>query len=265
MRQLRKPGFIVSLIVIAVVLVAAFWPSLLATNDPYQSVPSNPLAPPSWEHLFGTDNLGRDVYSRVIYGTALSLSAAALAVVVGVVVGAIIGLISGFVGGRLDFVIMRFVDVLIAIPGILLALIVVASLGFGPWSLALGVGLGAAGSFARIMRSQVLHIRHEEYVEAARTLGARGPAILFSHVLPNAARPVIAMAALELGTAILSVSALTFLGFGAPPPAPEWGALVSAGRDFLATNPWLSLIPGAVILIVVLSVNRVARTIGDKS
>lgn len=113
------------------------------------------------------------------------------------------------------------------------------------------------------MRSQVLRVRNEEYVEAARTLGARMPAVIFRHVLPNAARPVIAVAALELGTAILGVSALTFLGFGAPPPAPEWGALSSAGRDFIAAQPWLSIIPGLVILAVVLAVNRVARAIGD--
>lgn len=264
MRFLRQPGFALSLAVIAIVIVAAVAPSLLATHDPYLSTASDRLLPPSAQYLFGTDHLGRDVYSRVVHGTALSLVSAVLAVVVGVVSGALIGLFSGFVGGRTDFVIMRFVDVLIAVPGVLLALIVVASLGFGPFSLALGVGLGAAGSFARVMRSQVLRIRNEEYVEAARTLGVRGPAILMNHVLPNAARPVIAMAALELGTAILAVSALTFLGFGAPPPAPEWGALVAAGRDFVSTNPTLSILPGAVILVVVLAVNRVARTIGGE-
>jgi len=264
MRLLRQPGFVLGIIVILIAIVASVWPSLLATHDPYESVAADRLLPPSAEYLFGTDNLGRDLYSRVVYGAALSLLSASLAVVVGVVVGAIIGLFSGFVGGRIDFVIMRFVDVLIAVPGVLLALIVVASLGFGPLSLALGVGLGAAGSFARVMRSQVLHIRNEEYVEAARTLGVRGPAILMHHVLPNAARPVIAMAALEMGTAILAVSALTFLGFGAPPPAPEWGALVAAGRDFVSTNPGLSIIPGVVILAVVLAVNRVARTIGGE-
>lgn len=264
MRYLRQPGFLLGVIVIVIVTIASFAPGLFATHDPYESVPSDQLLPPSAEYFFGTDHLGRDVYSRVVYGTALSLLSASLAVVIGVAVGAVVGLISGFIGGRTDFVIMRFVDVLIAVPGILLALIVVASLGFGPFSLALGVGLGAAGGFARVMRSQVLHVRNEEYVEAARTLGVRGPAIMMNHVLPNAARPVIAMAALELGTAILAVSALTFLGFGAPPPAPEWGALVAAGREFLSSNPQLSILPGLVILAVVLSVNRVARTIGGE-
>jgi peptide/nickel transport system permease protein len=262
MTVLRKPALVLAILVLALTAAALIAPELLAPYDPFDSVGTARLAPPSPEHLFGTDHLARDVFSRVIYGARLSLFAAGLAVVGGVVVGSIIGLVTGYVGGAVDFVAMRFVDVLIAIPGILLALIVVASLGFGPLSIALGVGLGTAGSFARVMRSQVLRVRGEEYIEAARTLGVRGPAILARHVLPNAARPIIAMAALELALAILSVSALSFLGFGAQPPAPEWGALVSAGRDFVATAPWLSLLPGAVILAIVLSVNQVSRSIG---
>ncbi|WP_125130377.1 ABC transporter permease [Microbacterium sp. 10M-3C3] len=264
MSLLRKPGLIVSALFLALVVAAILAPPLLAPYDPYDSVGSARLAPPSAEHLFGTDHLARDVFSRVVYGAQLSVSAAVLAVVAGALIGSIVGLVTGYVGGPVDFVVMRFVDVLIAIPGILLALIVVASLGFGPLSIALGVGLGAAGSFARVMRAQVLRVRGEEYVEAARTLGARGPAVLVRHVLPNAARPVVAMASLELALAILSVSALSFLGFGAQPPAPEWGALVSAGRDYVAIAPWLSILPGAVILAVVLAVNRVARSVGGE-
>jgi peptide/nickel transport system permease protein len=264
MTLLRKPALVLAILVLALTLLAIVVPQLLAPYDPFDSVGTARLAAPSAEHLFGTDHLARDVFSRVIYGARLSLFAAGLAVAGGVVVGSIVGLVTGYVGGAVDFVVMRFVDVLIAIPGILLALIVVASLGFGPLSIALGVGLGTAGSFARVMRSQVLRVRSEEYIEAARTLGVRGPAILVRHVLPNAARPIIAMAALELALAILSVSALSFLGFGAQPPAPEWGALVSAGRDFVAIAPWLSLLPGAVILAIVLSVNQVSRSIGGK-
>ena len=262
MSILRKPGILLSIIVLLLTLTAVIMPSWLAPYDPYESVGSMRLAPPSWEHLFGTDNLARDVFSRVIYGAQLSITAAGLAVLAGVTVGAAVGLVTGYAGGSVDFVVMRFVDVLIAIPGVLLALIVVASMGFGPVAVALGVGLGAAGAFARVMRAQVLRVRNEEFVEAAATLGVRWPTVLTRHVLPNAARPVIAMAALELALAILAVSALSFLGFGAQPPAPEWGALVSAGRDFVAVAPWLSLLPGAVILAVVLAVNRIARHIG---
>jgi peptide/nickel transport system permease protein len=264
-RTLRQPGIVVSLVVVVVAAAIMLWPDLFASRDPYEGVAVDRLQPPSATYWFGTDHLGRDLYSRIVHGAFLSLAAAGAAVLVGVVVGAVVGLVSGFIGGRTDFVIMRFVDVLIAVPSILLALIVVASLGFGPVSVALGVGLGAAGSFTRIMRSQVVRVRHEEYVEAASTLGVRWPSILFSHVLPNSARPVIAYAALELGTAILAVSALSFLGFGAQPPEPEWGALVSAGRDFVSIAWWLSVVPGIVVLVVVLAVNRLARAIGTTS
>ena len=264
MRNLQKPGVVIAGLVLLVAVAAMFFPSFFATYDPLEGVAADKLLPPSSTYLFGTDHLGRDVYSRVVHGAFPSLASAGAAVLVGVIVGAVVGLLSGFIGGKLDFVVMRFVDVLIAVPGVLLALIVVAGLGFGPWSVALGVGLGAAGSFTRIMRSQVVRIRNEEYVEAARTLGVRWPSIVFEHVLPNSAKPVIALAALELGTAILSVSALSFLGFGAQPPTPEWGALVSSGRDYVATAWWLSLIPGAVILVVVLAVNRLARLIGEE-
>ncbi|MFV0373202.1 ABC transporter permease [Microbacterium sp.] len=262
MSLLRKPGLMLSVLFLLVVAVAVIAPQLIAPYDPFGSVGSARLAPPSFDHLFGTDHLARDLFSRVVYGTQLSLSAAGLAVLAGVAMGAFVGLLTGYLGGFFDVVVMRFVDVMLAIPGILLALIVVVSLGFGPFSIALGVGLATAGSFARVMRAQVLRVRSEEYVEAARTLGVGAPTVLVRHVLPNAARPIVSMAALELALAILSVSALSFLGFGAQPPAPEWGALVSAGRDFVATAPWLSILPGVVILAVVLAVNRIARYIG---
>ncbi|WP_285728064.1 ABC transporter permease [Psychromicrobium xiongbiense] len=262
MTFLKKPGLILSALIVLLALLAVALPALLSPQDPFASIAREKLLPPSPQHWFGTDHLGRDLYARVIYGARLSLAAAAVAVVIGVLVGALVGAVSGAIGGALDFVLMRIVDVLVAVPGILLALIVVASLGFGPWSMALGVGLGAAGSFARVMRAQVLKVRQEEYVEAATVMGIRRPVVLLQHVLPNAARPVISMAALELGTAILSVSALSFLGFGAQPPEPEWGSLVAAGRDYVATSLWLSLLPGVCVVIVVLAVNRLARQLG---
>jgi peptide/nickel transport system permease protein len=261
-RAIRQPGAVFAILVVLVALGFVLLPQLFATHDPFEGVATDRFSPPSGTYWFGTDNLGRDVYSRVVYGAFLSLSSAGAAVLFGVVLGAAVGLVSGFVGGVLDFVLMRIVDVLIAVPAILLALIVVAALGFGPLSIALGVGFGTAGSFARVMRSQVVRVRTSEFVEAARISGVRWPAILLRHILPNTARPVIAMAALELGTAILGVSALSFLGFGAAPPAPEWGALVSAGRDYVSLAWWLSLVPGIVILVVVLGVNRLSKTIG---
>ncbi|MTE23952.1 ABC transporter permease subunit [Microbacterium sp. ZXX196] len=266
MARLTRPASLVALAIVLVALVMALWPGLLAPGDPLAGEPADRLLAPSAAHPFGTDSLGRDVYTRVVHGAFLSLAAATCAVVVGGVAGTLVGLVAGALRGRVGtaiaFVVMRFVDVLIAVPGILLALIVVATLGFGPWSIALGVGLGAAGSFARVMRAQVLTVRGTEYVEAAATLGVRPLATLFRHILPNAIRPVLAMAALEVGTAILSVSTISFLGFGVQPPTPEWGALVSDGRDYLATAWWLTVLPGAVIVAVVLSMTRLARVIG---
>ena len=262
LRTALSPGVLLAGLIVLAAVAMMLIPGAIATHDPYTGVAADRLLAPNGTYLFGTDHLGRDLFSRVVHGAFLSLASAGTAVLVGVFVGALLGLVSGFVGGTLDFIVMRFIDVLIAVPSILLALIVVATLGFGPWSVALGVGLGAAGSFARIMRSQVVRVRNEEYVEAARTLGVRWPGILLSHILPNAGRPVIALAALELGTAILAVSALSFLGFGAQPPEPEWGALVSGGRDYVSTAWWLSILPGIVVLAVVLAVNRLARLIG---
>jgi peptide/nickel transport system permease protein len=262
--RMLSPGVLLAGLIVLAAVVMMLIPGAIATHDPYAGIAADRLQAPGGTYLFGTDHLGRDLFSRVVHGAFLSLASAGTAVLVGVFIGALLGLVSGFVGGALDFVVMRFIDVLIAVPSILLALIVVATLGFGPWSVALGVGLGAAGSFARIMRSQVVRVRNEEYVEAARTLGVRWPGILLSHILPNAGRPVIALAALELGTAILAVSALSFLGFGAQPPEPEWGALVSGGRDYVSNAWWLSILPGIVVLAVVLSVNRLARLIGGE-
>jgi peptide/nickel transport system permease protein len=264
LRTALSPGVLLAGLIVLAALAMMLMPGVIATHDPYPGVASDRLLAPGGSYLFGTDHLGRDLFSRVVHGAFLSLASAGTAVLVGVFVCALLGLVSGFVGGTLDFIVMRFIDVLIAVPSILLALIVVATLGFGPWSVALGVGLGAAGSFARIMRSQVVRVRNEEYVEAARTLGVRWPGILFGHILPNAGRPVIALAALELGTAILAVSALSFLGFGAQPPEPEWGALVSGGRDYVSTAWWLSILPGVVVRAVVLAVNRLARLIGGE-
>ena len=265
-RRLLRPTTLLSLLIVLIAAVMALAPGLLASGDPLAGATGDRLQAPSLAHLFGTDALGRDVYTRTVHGAFLSLAAATAAVLVGGIAGGAIGLVCGAlrgrIGGAVDFVVMRFVDVLIAVPGILLALIVVATLGFGPWSIALGVGFGAAGSFARVMRAQVLRVRGEEYVEAASTLGVRPLTVLGRHILPNAMRPVLAMAALELGTAILSVSTISFLGFGVQPPSPEWGALVSDGRDYIATAWWLTVLPGTVIVYVVLAGTRRALGIG---
>jgi peptide/nickel transport system permease protein len=258
---LRRPGLVLSLLLLAVVLVAAVGAGALAHQDPLRGVPADKLQPPSAAHLFGTDQLGRDQWSRVVHGAALSLKATVIAVGVALVSGGLIGLVAGAVGRWVDTVLMRLVDVVLAIPALLLSLALVTALGFGTVKVAVAVGIASVAGFARVMRAEVLRVRSTVYVEAARSLGARWWTVLGRHVLPNAAGPVAVLATLELGTAVLAVSSLSFLGYGAPSPAPEWGSLVADGRNYLASSWWLTTLPGLTVAGTVLAVNRVARAL----
>ncbi|WP_344418281.1 ABC transporter permease [Pseudonocardia ailaonensis] len=255
----RRPGLVLALVVLVVVISWAFVPGLFAHQDPITGVPADRLQGPSAAHLFGTDHLGRDTFSRVVHGASLTLRATLLAVLVGLAAGGLLGLVAGFVGGRLDAVVMRVVDVMLAIPGLLLSLAVVTALGFGTLQVAIAVGVSSVAAFARVMRAETLRVRAQTFVEAAHSVGSRRFYVLAAHVLPNASGPVLALSALEFGSAILSISSLSFLGFGAQPPAPEWGALVSDGRDYLGTAWWLTTFPGLTVALVVLAANRLAR------
>lgn len=257
----RRPGLVAAIVVVVLVLVAAFMPGLLAPGDPNIGVPALKLRPPGRGHVFGTDYLGRDVYSRVVHGAALSLQATVIAVTVALVVGGLIGLLAGFVGRWVDEGLMRVVDVMLAIPAVLLSLALITALGYGTVMVAIAVGIASVASFARVMRAETLRIRQTAYVEAARSVGTRWYVTLWRHVLPNAAGPVLVLAVLEFGLAILAVSSLSFLGYGAPPPAPEWGSLMAEGRNYLATSWWLCAMPGLAIAATVLSVNRISRAL----
>jgi peptide/nickel transport system permease protein len=260
----RRPGLVLALLWSLAVVVAAFAPSLLAPGDPLVGVPADKLQPPSAAHWFGTDQLGRDLYTRVVHGTQLTLRAALVAVLVGLVVGALVGLVAGFVGGLVDDVAMRVVDVLLSIPALLLSLALITVLGFGSVNVAIAVGIANVAAVSRIMRSEVLRVRTSGFVEASQAGGSRWWTVLFGHVLPNSVGPVVVLAALELGGAVLAVSSLSFLGYGEPPPAPEWGALVAGGRDFLRTSWWLTTLPGLVIVATVLAAGRISRALdGD--
>ncbi|MFD6399078.1 ABC transporter permease [Nocardia sp. NPDC060249] len=258
------PGLTLAWLVIATVLAWALTPSWFTKYSPLEGDSDASFSAPSLEHLFGTDRLGRDLLARTIYGTSTTLTATLLAVALGFVIGSAIGLLSGFVGGRVDSVIMRFVDVLLAVPSLLLAMTVVTALGYGTVNIAVAVGISAVAAFARVMRSEVLKVAGTDYVEAAYGSGAGFGRVVVRHVLPNSVSAVLSLAALECGTAVLAVAALGFLGYGAPPPDPEWGLAVSEGRDYLATYPWISLLPGLVIAVVVLSTNRIGRALGEK-
>jgi peptide/nickel transport system permease protein len=257
------PGLAVCWLVIGTVIAWALVPSWFTGYSPLEGDSDASFSAPSLTHLFGTDRLGRDLLARTIYGTSTTVSATLLAVALGFVIGSAIGLLSGFVGGRADAVIMRFVDVLLAIPGLLLAMTVVTALGYGTVNIAVAVGISAVAAFARVMRSEVLKVAGTDYVEAAYGSGAGFGRVLVRHVLPNSVGAVVSLAALECGSAVLAVAALGFLGYGAPPPQPEWGLAVAEGRDYLATYPWISILPGVLIAVVVLSTNRIGRSLGE--
>ncbi|MFC9895508.1 ABC transporter permease [Nocardia sp. NPDC127579] len=261
--RLRANAFTVLAAVVALLALGwALFPSVFAGGDPLTGVPAQKFQPPGAEHWFGTDNLGRDLYTRIVHGASLSLSATLTAVAIALVAGSLLGLLAGAAGGIVDTAIMRVVDVLLAIPSLLLALALVTALGFGTRNVAVAVGVSLIANFARVMRSEVLRVRAETYVEAAHASGVRWYAVLARHVLPNSAQPVLALAAVEFGMAVLSVSALSFLGYGAKPPTPEWGSLISEGRGYLALAWWLTLLPGAVIIAVVVAAQQLGRAAG---
>jgi peptide/nickel transport system permease protein len=260
---LRRPGFLLAVAIIAFAFLAAVAPSLLSSFAPYATSPTDKLTPPNAVHWFGTDELGRDLYTRVVHGSSLSVQAALLAVGIALAGGLSLGVISGFAGGRIDAVIMRFIDVLLALPGLLLALAIVTAIGFGTIPVAIAVGVGIIPGFARTTRAEVLRVKTLPYVEAARLGGASWTRTLLRHILPNAWGPVAVLATLDFGAAILATAGLSFLGFGAEPPAAEWGTLIANGRHFLMTAPWVSLLPGLFVVAVVFSFNHIARTLEE--
>lgn len=260
---LRKPGFVLAVAIVVFALLAALAPGWLAHADPYATAPLAKLTAPGAAHWFGTDELGRDLYTRVVYGSRLSVMAALLAVGIALVGGLGLGIVAGFAGGRLDTLLMRVIDVLLALPGLLLALAIVTAIGFGTVPVAIAVGVGIVPGFARTTRAEVLRIKTLPYVEAARLGGASWTRTLLRHVLPNAWGPVAVLATLDFGAAILATAGLSFLGFGAAPPAAEWGTLIANGRVFLMTAPWVSLLPGLFLVAVVFSVNHIARTLEE--
>lgn len=257
---LRRPGFSLALLIVLFALFAALAPQLLTSSDPYATSPADKLSAPGVVHWFGTDELGRDLYTRVVYGARLSVLAALLAVAIALLGGLGLGVLAGFAGGRVDAALMRLIDVLLALPGLLLALAIVTAIGFGTVPVAVAVGVGIIPGFARTTRAEVLRIKTLPYVEAARLGGASWARTLLRHVLPNAWGPVAVLATLDFGAAILATAGLSFLGFGAAPPAAEWGTLIANGRHFLITAPWVSLLPGLFVVAVVFSLNHLARS-----
>lgn len=251
-------------LILTVVIVAALAPGLFTSYDPTAGA-APALQAPSTAHWFGTDATGRDVFSRVVHGASHSLSAAVIAVAVGFGVGSTLGLLAGSGARAVDTLIMRTMDVLLAIPSLLLSLTVIIVLGFGTTQAAIAVGATSIAAFARLMRSEVISVRSREYVEAAYGSGGTRLKVVFTHILPNSLTAVGALAALHLGTAILAIATLGFLGYGTPPPTPEWGLMIAEGRDYVATAWWLTTLPGAVVITVVLAANRISTHLGKTS
>lgn len=260
-----RPGIWIAGLIVLLAVAWALVPGLFASGDPTESGTTEPLLAPSGDHWFGTDAVGRDLYTRVVWGARHSLSGALVAVAVGMVVGTLLGLVAGSVrGGRngwLDTLIMRIVDVLLSIPALLLSLSVIILLGYGTMNAAIAVGVTNVAMFARLARSEVLGVAAADFVEAAYGSGGTAWTVLWRHILPNSLTPVLALAALQFGSAILQLSTLGFLGYGAPPPTPEWGLIISEGRDFIATSWWLSVLPGLAIVLVVLATNYLSQAL----
>jgi peptide/nickel transport system permease protein len=250
----NKMAMIGGYIILFYILVAIFGP-LIAPYDPLEIDLMNKLQPPSIEHLMGTDDKGRDVLSRIIYGSQLSLTVGVVSVAIGAFVGIILGLVSGYYGKMIDTVIMRFIDVLLAFPGILLALAIISALGPDLINVMIAVGIFSIPTFARIVRGSTLSTKKMEYIDAIRALGATDFKIIFVHILPNILSPIIVQGTLRLATAILTAAGLSFLGMGAQPPSPEWGAMLSSGRNFLWNAPHMATFPGLAIALIVMGLN----------
>jgi len=262
----RNPMAVLSGFVLAVlVLVAAFGTAIAphGFNEIAADIATGRLQPPSAEHWFGTDNLGRDVFSRVLLGAEVSLRVGFIAVTISLVAGTVIGLVAGFYGHLLDDGLMRFMDVLFAFPAILLAIAVLAVLGPGVTNAMIAIGIVYTPIFARLARASTLSVREEVYVRASRSVGASDVRILAQHVLPNIAPPLIVQTSLSLAFAILSEAALSFLGLGTQPPEPSWGRMLAEGSDFIEQAWWMALFPGLAIFVVVLAFNVLGDALRD--
>ncbi len=250
--------------VIVLFVLFAIVPQWFTGFDPIAGDTARSLQAPSDAHWFGTDELGRDLYSRVIYGSRVSLLAASFSVVLGLVVGGLLGLIAGTFGGWVDTVISRLFDAVLALPGILITLSVLAAFGNSTVIVALGVGIGFITAFGRMMRAEVFRIRDLTFIEAATQSGARLPWVILRHIMPNTLRPLISLATLQFGTALLSIGSLGYLGFGQTPPNPEWGALIAQGQSYVNAAWWVAILPGLAFIFIVMAVNRVSKSIGER-
>ena len=268
-RRFRKsPAAMIGLAVIALLLLAAIFADVITPEGlDYQNLNRMFLSPMTRSddmlHILGTDNLGRDLLTRIVYGTRTSLQIGFIVVGISMVLGIFLGAIAGYYGGISDNIIMRVVDVILAVPNILMAIAIASALGPGMVNVMIAVGIGSIPGFARVVRAAVLTVRENEFVEAARAIGGSDFRIIVKHILPNCMAPIIVQSTLGLAGAILSAAALSFIGLGIQPPIPEWGYMLSQGRRFIRDYPYMSLYPGLAIVIVVLALNMLGDGLRD--
>jgi peptide/nickel transport system permease protein len=258
----RRPAQIGGLIVVMLVLCAALAP-VLAPYDPYKIVTSDRLLRPSRLHWLGTDDLGRDQFSRILFGTRTTLQIGIISVGIAMMIGVPIGVLSGYYRGWADLLIMRWIDIMLAFPYILLALAIVATLGPSLRNAMIAIGISSVPGWVRLVRGNVLSAARNDYVAAAQAMGATDWRVMFVHVLPNTLSSVIVLATLQFPTAVLSAAALSFVGLGAQPPSPEWGALLVGARDYIWTAPWLVNFPGFAIFLTILGFNMFGNALRD--
>jgi peptide/nickel transport system permease protein len=261
-RFFRDPGTILgSTLAITIIVLALITPWL--ANDPLKQDTKQRLQAPSSTHWLGTDQLGRDVMSRVLYGSRISLRVGLVVTSISLVVGVIVGLLAGLLGGLWDDILMRTTDIFLAFPGLILAMAISAALGPNLTNVMIAVAAVSWPGYARLLRAQVLAVKNLEFVDAARSLGAGTPRIAFQHLLPNSLAPLLVQASFDIGSSILVAAGLSFIGFGAQPPTPEWGAMVSETRNFINEAPWASSAPAIAILLTVLAFNLLGDGLRD--
>lgn len=262
-RVLKNRGAIIGLIVFGILVLIAILGDWIMPYSYSKMDLTNAFAPPSWAHWLGTDDMGRDILSRLIYGSRYSLSIGFLSCAFSTLLGLILGAVSGFFGGKVDLIIMRVLDVIAAVPNILLAICISATLGNGFINCVLALGFSGIPSVARVMRASMLNIRELEYVEAAKSINCKYRRIIAVHVVPNAIAPVIVQVSLSIASSLISAASLSYIGLGIQPPNPEWGAMLSAGRAYIREYPNLTLIPGVAVLVTVLCMNLIGDALRD--
>jgi peptide/nickel transport system permease protein len=262
-RFARNRGAVFGLAVLVGVVLLSVLAPVIAPYDPLAQGVGAPLQGPSLAHWAGTDSFGRDVLSRIIYGARIALVVGIVSVVLAMVIGVTLGLAAGYYGGWLDVVVMRVMDGLFAFPIIILAIAMMAIMGFGVTNVIVAVAVGFIAPFARVTRADVLAVKEEPYIEAARLAGVAGPAIILRHVLPNVLAPIIVQAALRVSGAIITEAGLSFLGLGPPPPTPVWGSMIAEGRNFIVMAPHISTIPGVALMVTIVGLNLLGDGLRD--